>query len=164
MGKKRARLAKALRARKTTRTISSLIGLTAFLEQITVKDRSKYSNLPMMQKAMAVINNVTGNIFNFNIFNGVPKFKQQINPAGMANKWVGIGLGLIIAEMIGSKIVAPMTGHRIPMLRKVATLGKYILPAGLIGGFFDQAGTNNFNTSPSSNWSSNYETELTSQP
>lgn len=150
MGTKKARLAKALRARKTTRTISSLIGLTAFLEQITVKDRSSYSGLPMMQKAMAVINNVTGNIFNFNLFNGVPKFSQQINPQGIANKWTGIGLGLIVAEMIGSKIVAPMTGHRIPMLRKIATLGKYLLPAGILGGLFDTQGNRNAYTGQSS--------------
>lgn len=157
VGKKKAALAKALKARKTTRTISSLIGLTAFLEQITTKDRGSYSSLPMMQKVMAVVNNITGNIFNFNLFNGVPKFTQQINPAGIANKWTGIGIGLIIAEMLSKMIIQPVTGHRIPMLKKVASLGKYLLPAGIIGGFFDQAGTRSYTGGQSTSWIGNKE-------
>jgi len=140
MGKKRARLAKALRARKTTRTISSLIGLTAFIEQITTKDRDQYSSLPYMKKAEAVINNITGRMFNFNIFNGVPKFSMELHPENIANKWTGIGLGLIVAEMLSKAIVQPMTGKKIPMLTKVAGLGKYLLPAGILGGLFDSAG------------------------
>lgn len=141
MGTKKARLRKALAARKTTRTISSIIGLTAFLEQITVKDRSQYSSLPMMQKAMATINNITGNIFNFNLFNGVPKFSQQINPAGIANKWTGIGLALIGLSLANKMLIKPMTGKGIPMLGKISSIGKYLLPAGLLGGFFDTNGS-----------------------
>jgi hypothetical protein len=141
MGKKAARLRKAIAARKTTRTISTLIGLTAFLEQITVKDRDQYSNLPMMNKAMAVVNNVTGRIFNFNLFNGVPKFSQQINPAGIANKWTGIGIALIGLAMVNKMIIKPVTGKGIPMLSKISSLAKYILPAGIIGGAFDQPAT-----------------------
>lgn len=155
MGTKKARLAKALKARKTTRTFSTIIGLTAFLEQITAKDRSKYSGLTMMKKAQAVINNVTGNMFNFNLFNGVPKFSQQIHPENIANKWTGIGIGLIIAEMLGNMIVTPVTGKRIPLLKKVATLGKYLLPAGIIGGLFDSNGENNYvspTTTSYGNW------------
>ena len=129
---KKALMRKRLQGRKTMGTIKSLVGLTTFLEQVTSKDRVQYSSLPMMQKAQAVINNVTGNVFGINIFNGVPKFSQKINPAGIANKWTGIGLAAI-----GYQLLSKHSPVKLPHAGKVGSFGKPILFSGLIGGFFD---------------------------
>lgn len=107
----------------------------AFLDQLTSKNRSLYKG-DLMSKAMTLANNITGNIFNFNFFSKAPKFKQQINPLGIANKYTGIG----IASIIGS-IVLPRLGLRIPMMSKAFSVGKKLLPAGILGGFFDDNGS-----------------------
>jgi hypothetical protein len=118
--------------------IGTVAAPVAFLDQLTSKDRGAYSG-DMFHKAKTLVNNITGNIFNFNLFSDVTKFQQNINPAGIANKYTGIGVASIIASMI-----LPRLGLRIPMMSRAFSIGKKLLPAGILGGFFDAPGGSNY--------------------
>lgn len=113
--------------------VGTVVPAVAFLEQLTGKARSqgKY-NGSMIQNAQTLANNVTGNIFGFNLFSGGQKFTQQINPAGIANKYTGIGVASIIGSMILKR-----AGIRVPMAGRIMTIGKKMLVPGIVGGFFD---------------------------
>lgn len=126
----------------------------AFVEQLTVKNRASYPvGGTFVQRAQTTVNNVTGNMFGFNLFKGLgikSDFSQKINPAGIANKYTGIG----IASVAGSILMKSM-GVRIPMMSKIFGIGKKLLPAGVVGGFFDD---------PPISSGTNYSTQYYSNP
>lgn len=115
-----------------------VIPTVAFLEQLTGKARQNgaYNNLSMVNKAKTLANNITGNMFGFNLMSGVPTFTQQINPSAIANKYTGIGVGSIIGSLVLKK-----AGIKVPMAQRALSIGKKMLIPGIIGGFFDDVGT-----------------------
>lgn len=113
-----------------------VIPTVAFVEQITGKGRAsgKYAGLSMVQKAQTLANNLTGNMFGFNIFGGVPTFTQQINPSGIANKYTGIGVASIVGSLVMRK-----AGINVPYMSRIFAIGRKMLPAGIVGGLFDDS-------------------------
>jgi hypothetical protein len=120
-----------------------IIPSVAFIEQITGKARAagSYNNLDMVGKAKTLANNLTGNMFGFNIFGGVPTFQQQINPSAIANKYTGIGVGSIIASLVLKK-----AGVKVPGAQRALSIGKKLLIPGIVGGFFDDNPNQRYNT------------------
>lgn len=110
----------------------------SFLSQLMSKDLDPsttqgryYQNADIVGKIKMISNDVTGRVTGLNAFPDAPNFKQTINPAGVVNKYTGMGLGLLIYSH-----VAPRGMGGKGLARKV---GKGLFWGGVIGGFFDPA-------------------------
>lgn len=107
----------------------------AFLGQITNKDFASnaqqgaaFQNADMVGKLKFLTNDIVGRITGINIFNDTIQFKQTINPAGVINKYVGLGLLM--------NIVYPMI-PRVPGKGLARKAGGALIAGGFFGGLFD---------------------------
>ena len=122
--------------------VSNGAGLLVFFSQLTGKDRENGAyagNNSMADNAKTFANNVFGRLVGVQPFQSHknPAFEQTINPDGMWNKWVGLGLGGWAYGQFAPK--------SFPHRGKAKTLGKKIGFAGLIGGLFDAPENDNRN-------------------
>lgn len=108
------------------------VGL-AFLSQLTAKDiqanSGMFSNLSATDKLRFIGNTVVGRITGINVFKDMPQVQATQNPAGIVNKWVGTGIGLLILNKITKSVGI---GKILP-----DKVGKGFVVGGIIGGFFD---------------------------
>ena len=106
---------------------------TVFLEQVSRKDRETLGNAwtdaPLMQKGKILANVVLGRVTGINPFKDEYQAPQTINPAGMLNRWTGLGLGMLVYSMLPIK--------QLPLKGKIGSIGKRTLTGGMIGGIFD---------------------------
>lgn len=106
--------------------------LGSFISQATAKDiavSTVYPTLPAMEKGKFLLNSVAGRATGFNPFPQYGNNRMTINPAGVVNKFTGLGLGLIILSHV---IPRGMGGKSIA--RKA---GKGLLWGGIVGGLID---------------------------
>lgn len=61
-------------------------------------------------KLKTISNGVTGSIFDFNLFNDVPKAHLHFDIEGAFNTWSFIGVGSWIAGMVGQRVGLPRAG------------------------------------------------------
>ena len=112
--------------------ISSAIGGLAFLQQVSGEDMHAAQNLPIGDKAKVLVNSLTGRIFGVGVVPGLNSPPQTFNFGGIVNKWSGLGDGLwlLSKQPIG-----------LPHKGKAGRLGKSLLTAGVLGGFFSPGNT-----------------------
>lgn len=111
--------------------------LAAFLGQLTVKDfapgaaqGTAFKNADLLGKFKFLMNDVTGRISGVNFFGDATQFTQTINPSGMINKYVGLGLL--------ATIFYPMI-PKVPGKSIARKAGGALIAGGLLGGLFDDA-------------------------
>lgn len=103
-----------------------------FLSQLTQKDiqnnSSSFSSYTTTDKIRFLTNTVVGRITGINVFSDMPQVSQTINPAGMINKYTGLGIafGLIYPHI-----------PKAPAKGVIGRLGKGALLGGIFGGLFD---------------------------
>lgn len=109
----------------------------SFIGQLAVKDfqpgttqASFFQSGTGIQRAQMLANIITGRISGINIFSGAPQFQQTVNPAGMINKYVGLGL---LMSFIYPKL------PEVPQKALIKKAGGALIAGGLFGGFFDPA-------------------------
>ena len=112
--------------------ISAAIGGLAFLQQVSGEDMHAAQNLPIGDKAKVLVNSLTGRIFGVGVVPGLNSPPQTFNFGGIFNKWSGLGAGLwlLSKQPIG-----------LPHKGKAGRLGKSLLTAGVLGGFFSPGNT-----------------------
>ena len=126
--------------------LGKVLPVLGFVDQATSKERASYDSLPTMERLQAMFNNVTGNAFGLNFFGGtIPKFTAKFNPAGIANKYTGIGVAGILLGLLNRNLPK---GARVPYLGRISSLAKRFLPAGIVGGIIDAPNGNNYSTTP----------------
>lgn len=115
--------------------ISPSAFVLSFLGQITSKDFAQgapqaqtFANADTMGKVKFLTNDVVGRITGINPFGESTQFKQTINPAGMFNKYVGLGL------LFNS--VYPLL-PRVPQKGLARKAGGALIAGGILGGLFD---------------------------
>ena len=62
---------------------------------------------------------------------------QNINPAGMFNKWTTGGLTMLGYKIIGAKVNQMGFGSIVPATREIGGIGKSFIAGGAVGGLFD---------------------------
>jgi len=115
----------------------------AFWQQLSSKDYEvlnadgNYAALDYLGKLKVAANILTGSLTGRVAFpdqyNPSPSGQPRINPAGVVNKWVGIG---ILAKLYG-KIGKSM---KLPEAATIDRVGNKAIFGGAIGGFFDPPG------------------------
>jgi len=115
----------------------------AFWQQLSEKDYQvlnadgNYRALDYLGKLKVASNILTGSLTGRVLFgdqyNPSPSGQPRINPAGIANKWVGIG---IIGKLYG-KIGK---GMKLPEASMIDRVGSKLIFGGAVGGFFDPPG------------------------
>jgi len=122
--------------------IRELATPVSFIQQITEKDQTILSaNRPTVQKLKDIANIVTGRMTGFHLFNSKADYKPKftLNPAGIANKWVGAGIGMIVYGQLAKRIkILPKGGM-------ISGIGKRVLIGGAVGGLFDAPNGNGDN-------------------
>jgi len=118
----------------------------AFLDQISAKHReamgTAYTQAPLLQKGKILANIVTGSFSGINLFPNEYQATQNINPAGMFNKWTTGGLTMLAYKVIGSKANQALgMGTIIPATREIGGIGKSFIAGGTVGGLFDPPST-----------------------
>ena len=117
----------------------------AFLDQISAKHReamgTAYTQAPLLQKAKILTNIVTGSFSGINLFANEYQATQNINPAGMFNKWTTGGLTMLGYKVIGSKVNQMGFGNLVPATREIGGIGKSFIAGGTVGGLFDPPST-----------------------
>ena len=114
----------------------------AFLDQISAKHReamgTAYTQAPLLQKGKILANIVVGSFSGINPFPNEYQATQNINPAGMFNKWTTGGLTMLAYKVIGSKANQALgMGTIIPATREIGGIGKSFIAGGTVGGLFD---------------------------
>jgi hypothetical protein len=113
----------------------------AFLDQISAKDRqvlgNNFTNAPTTQKLKILSNIVTGRISGVNFFSDEYQASQTINPAGIFNKWTGIGAGMIAYGAIARSVNKSLGTSILPATGQIKGIGKKVLIGGAVGGVFD---------------------------
>ena len=117
----------------------------AFWQQLSEKDYQvlnadgSYAALDYLGKLKVAANILTGSLTGRVLFsdqyNPQPGGQPRINPAGIINKWVGIG---IIGKLYG-KIGK---GMKLPEASMIDRVGSKLIFGGAVGGFFDPPGNN----------------------
>ena len=114
--------------------IRELATPVSFIQQITEKDQTILSgNRPTIQKLKDIANIITGRMTGFHLFNSQADYKPPftLNPSGIANKWVGAGIGMIVYGQLAKRIkILPKGGM-------IGGIGKRVLIGGAVGGLFD---------------------------
>ena len=118
----------------------------AFLDQISAKHReamgTAYTQAPLLQKGKILANIVTGSFSGINLFPNEYQATQNINPAGMFNKWTTGGLTMLGYKVIGSKVNQMGFGSIVPATREIGGIGKSFIAGGTVGGLFDPPADN----------------------
>ena len=117
----------------------------AFWQQLSEKDYQvlnadgNYRALDYLGKLKVASNILTGSLTGRVLFsdqyNPQPGGQPRINPAGIINKWVGIGVAGKLYGKIGK-------GMKLPEASMIDRVGSKLIFGGAVGGFFDPPGNN----------------------
>ena len=112
----------------------------AFWQQLSEKDyqvlnaTTEYRSLDYLGKLKVASNILTGSLTGRVLFsdqyNPSPSGQPRINPAGIINKWTGIGIAGKIYGVIGKSM-------KLPESATIDRIGSKLIFGGGIGGFFD---------------------------
>jgi len=117
----------------------------AFWQQLSEKDYAvlnatpEYRGLDYLGKLKVAANiltgSLTGRVAFSNQYNPVGELsaspgQPRINPAGIINKWVGIGIAAKIYGKIGRSM-------KLPEAASIDRVGSKVIFGGMVGGFFD---------------------------
>ena len=131
--------------RKTVKSLARtwanrLASPVAFWSQLSQKDYEvlnaspQYHALDYLGKLKVASNILTGSLTGKVLFNDQynpsPNGSPRINPAGVINKWTGIGLAGKIYSMVGKQM-------GLPEQAAIGRIGTKIIYGGAVGGFFD---------------------------
>ena len=149
MARKRSRRRKAKRS--GSKSIKSMIrqivnkgsAPLAFWQQLSEKDYQvlnadgNYAALDYLGKLKVAANILTGSLTGRVAFpdqyNPSPSGQPRINPAGVINKWTGIGVAAKLYGKIGKSM-------KLPEAATIDRVGNKVIFGGAIGGFFDPPG------------------------
>ena len=123
--------------------INTVAGPVAFWNQLSEKDYQvlnadgNYRALDYLGKLKVASNILTGSLTGRVLFsdqyNPQPGGQPRINPAGIINKWVGIGLAGKLYGKIGKSM-------KLPEASMIDRVGSKLIFGGAVGGFFDPPG------------------------
>jgi hypothetical protein len=148
MAKRQTKKQKAAAARKRKGSIKNMVrkaadklaAPVAFWSQLSQKDYEvlnaspEYQSLDYLGKLKVAANIITGSLTGKVAFsdqyNPTPNGSPRINPAGVINKWTGIGLAGKIYSMVGKQM-------GLPEQAAIGRIGTKIIYGGAVGGFFD---------------------------
>ena len=148
MAKRRRRKSKS---RKNSTSIKSMIrkivnkgsAPLAFWQQLSSKDyeilnaTTEYQSLDYLGKLKVASNiltgSLTGRVAFSDQYNPQPSGQPRINPAGIINKWVGIGIAGKLYGKIGKSM-------KLPEASTIDRVGSKLIFGGAVGGFFDPPG------------------------
>ena len=151
MARKRSRRRKA--KKNGSKSIKSMIrqivskgsAPLAFWQQLSEKDYQvlnadgNYRALDYLGKLKVASNILTGSLTGRVLFsdqyNPQPGGQPRINPAGIINKWVGIGVAGKLYGKIGKSM-------KLPEASMIDRVGSKLIFGGAVGGFFDPPGNN----------------------
>jgi len=112
----------------------------AFWQQLSEKDYvelnkdASYREADYLTRLKVAANiltgSLTGRVAFSNQYNPSPSGQPRINPAGIINKWVGIGLAAKIYGKIGRSM-------KLPEAASIDRVGSKVIFGGMVGGFFD---------------------------
>ena len=115
----------------------------AFWQQLSEKDYQvlnadgNYRALDYLGKLKVASNILTGSLTGRVLFsdqyNPSPSGQPRINPAGIINKWVGIGLAGKLYGKLGKSM-------KLPEASMIDRVGSKLIFGGAVGGFFDPPG------------------------
>ena len=149
MARKRSRRRKA--KKNGSKSIKSMIRQVvnkgsaplAFWQQLSEKDYQvlnadgNYRALDYLGKLKVASNILTGSLTGRVLFsdqyNPQPGGQPRINPAGIINKWVGIGVAGKLYGKIGKSM-------KLPEASMIDRVGSKLIFGGAVGGFFDPPG------------------------
>ena len=119
---------------------NKLAAPVAFWSQLSQKDYEvlnaspQYHALDYIGKLKVAANiltgSLTGKVAFSDQYNPSPNGSPRINPAGIVNKWVGIGLAGKIYSLVGKQM-------GLPEQAAIGKIGTKIIYGGAVGGFFD---------------------------
>ena len=112
----------------------------AFWQQLSEKDYTvlnatpEYRGLDYLGKLKVAANiltgSLTGRVAFSDQYNPSPSGQPRINPAGIINKWTGIGIAAKIYGKIGRSM-------KLPEAASIDRIGSKVIFGGAVGGFFD---------------------------
>ena len=112
----------------------------AFWQQLSEKDYAvlnatpEYRGLDYLEKLKVASNILTGSLTGRVLFsdqyNPSPSGQPRINPAGIINKWTGIGIAAKIYGKVGRSM-------KLPEAASIDRIGSKVIFGGAVGGFFD---------------------------
>ena len=115
----------------------------AFWQQLSEKDYQvlnadgNYASLDYLGKLKVASNILTGSLTGRVLFadqyNPSPSGQPRINPAGIINKWTGIGIAGKLYGKLGKSM-------KLPEASMIDRVGSKLIFGGAIGGFFDPPG------------------------
>ena len=115
----------------------------AFWQQLSEKDYQvlnadgNYAALDYLGKLKVAANILTGSLTGRVVFadqyNPSPSGQPRINPAGVINKWTGIGVAAKLYGKIGKSM-------KLPEAAMIDRVGSKVIFGGAVGGFFDPPG------------------------
>jgi len=124
-------------ARKAANTLAAPV---AFWSQLSQKDYQvlnaspQYNALDYLGKLKVAANILTGSLTGKVLFsdqyNPSPNGSPRINPAGVINKWTGIGIAGKIYSLVGKQM-------GLPEQAAIGRIGTKLIYGGAVGGFFD---------------------------
>ena len=127
-------------ARKAANTLAAPV---AFWSQLSQKDYQvlnaspQYQALDYLGKLKVAANiltgSLTGKVAFSDQYNPSPDGNPRINPAGVINKWTGIGLAGKIYSLVGKQM-------GLPEQAAIGRIGTKLIYGGAVGGFFDPPG------------------------
>jgi len=145
MAKKRRRRKNKTSKNKSIKSMvrqaaNKLAAPVAFWSQLSQKDYEvlnaspQYHALDYIGKLKVAANiltgSLTGKVAFSDQYNPSPNGSPRINPAGIVNKWVGIGLAGKIYSLVGKQM-------GLPEQAAIGRIGTKIMYGGAVGGFFD---------------------------
>ena len=110
-----------------------------FVQQLTSKDTAVIDSQPTTTgRLKTIVNDITGRVTGFNIFQDVPRFQQTMNPSGIWNQYTATGVGALIAGEVINRVGSSM---KIPKVssggKKIRNIGASVIIPAKVGGFFD---------------------------
>ena len=141
----------AARAKKSKNSIKGMIRQVvskgaapiAFWQQLSEKDYQvlnadgNYAALDYLGKLKVAANiltgSLTGRVAFSDQYNPSPGGQPRINPAGVINKWTGIGIAAKIYGKVGKAM-------KLPEQAMIDRVGSKLIFGGAVGGFFDPPG------------------------
>jgi len=124
-------------ARKAANTLAAPV---AFWSQLSQKDYQvlnaspQYQALDYLGKLKVAANiltgSLTGKVAFSDQYNPSPDGNPRINPAGVINKWTGIGVAGKIYSLVGKQM-------GLPEQAAIGRIGTKLIYGGAVGGFFD---------------------------
>ena len=115
----------------------------AFWQQLSEKDYQvlnadgNYAALDYLGKLKVAANiltgSLTGRVAFSDQYNPSPSGQPRINPAGVINKWTGIGVAAKLYGKIGKSM-------KLPEAAMIDRVGSKVIFGGAVGGFFDPPG------------------------